>query len=75
MTCLAFPKVAYIDVKKESPCGHGKVICFSVYGGADIHLAKEPPIDGCLKTQLWVDTYCNGEGDVRFPPCILLCHL
>lgn len=57
-------QVADIDVKKQSPCGHGTVICFSVYGGKDIHLASEPPIHGVRKTQLWVDTYCNGEGDV-----------
>ena len=57
-------QVSDIDVKKQSPCGHGRVICFSVYSGKDLHLAKEPPIDGVLKTQLWVDTYCNGEGDV-----------
>ena len=61
-------QVADIDVKKQSPVGHGRVICFSVYGGQDLHLAKEPPIDGVLKTQLWVDTYRNGEEDVS-PSC------
>ncbi len=60
-------QVADIDVKKQSPCGHGTVICFSVYGGKDIHLADEPPAAGpeggeaVKKNQLWVDTYCGGD--------------
>ena len=32
-------EVAEIDITKESPCGHGKVICFTVYGGEDVDFA------------------------------------
>ena len=30
-------EVAFIEVKEQSPVGHGAVICFSVYGGPDIN--------------------------------------
>jgi DNA polymerase-1 len=29
-------EVAGIDVARESPCGHGRVICFSIYAGPDV---------------------------------------
>ena len=32
-------EVADIDISKESPCGHGRVICFTVYGGEDVDFA------------------------------------
>ena len=46
-------QVSDIDVKKDSPCGHGRVTCLSVYCGDDANFAVpgEPP-----KRQLWVDT-------------------
>ncbi|MCO5595495.1 hypothetical protein L7F22_049539 [Adiantum nelumboides] len=41
-------EVADIDVKKESPVGHGRVICFSIYCG--------PKADfGDQKSCIWVD--------------------
>ena len=50
-------QVSDIDVTKESPCGHGRVICFSLYGGSDIHFGAELPKAGAPRQdQLWVDT-------------------
>ncbi|KAK9818799.1 hypothetical protein WJX74_001704 [Apatococcus lobatus] len=54
-------EVADIDVKKESPCGHGRVTSLSVYCGDDANFALpgEPS-----KRQLWVDTLgVNDEGE------------
>lgn len=36
-------EVAEIDISKESPCGHGRVICFTVYGGEDVDFAAATP--------------------------------
>ncbi|KAH7427135.1 hypothetical protein KP509_10G031600 [Ceratopteris richardii] len=41
-------EVADIDVKKESPVGHGRVICFSIYCGPNTDF-------GNGKTCIWVD--------------------
>ena len=50
-------QVSDIDVTKESPCGHGRVICFSIYAGPNIHFGAELPTKGAPKQdQLWVDT-------------------
>ncbi|KAJ1273063.1 hypothetical protein BS78_06G251300 [Paspalum vaginatum] len=48
--------VANIDVKQETPVGHGKVICFSIYCGAEADF-------GNGKTCIWVDLL-NGGQDV-----------
>ena len=53
---------------KESPCGHGRVICFSIYGGPDIHFGAEPPTKGAPRQdQLWVDTML-GNNEVSALP-------
>lgn len=55
-------EVSDIDVTKESPCGHGRVICFSIYGGPDIHFGAEPPTKGAPRQdQLWVDTMLGND--------------
>ena len=54
-------QVAFMDVSKESPCGHGQVICFSIYAGDEVHLGRGPPADGIIQNQLWVDSYCGGH--------------
>ncbi|KAL0038670.1 hypothetical protein WJX79_002562 [Trebouxia sp. C0005] len=56
-------EVKDIDLSKESPCGHGFVTCFSIYGGtvdnevcnfaADKHAPHQD--------QLWVDTMLDGN--------------
>ncbi|GMH39050.1 hypothetical protein BSKO_06948 [Bryopsis sp. KO-2023] len=46
-------EVMNIDVGSESPCGHGEVICFSIYCGEDANFAEpwaEEP-----QQHLWVD--------------------
>ena len=55
-------QVSHIDISKESPCGHGTVICFSVYCGREVHfgeLVDGQPADGILQNQLWVDTLAD----------------
>lgn len=53
-------QVAFIDVTKESPVDHGMVICFSIYGGADLHFGPEQnPVTP--QNQLWIDTYFQGQ--------------
>ncbi|XP_057856787.2 DNA polymerase I B, chloroplastic/mitochondrial isoform X2 [Cryptomeria japonica] len=47
-------EVADIDVKTESPVGHGKIICFSVYCGLEASFG-----DG--KSCVWVDVLDGGE--------------
>lgn len=47
-------QVANIDVKKESPVGHGRITCFSIYCG--------PTSDfGDGKNRLWIDVLDGGE--------------
>ncbi|EFA79328.1 mitochondrial DNA polymerase A [Heterostelium album PN500] len=41
-------EVVDLDLKKQSPIGHGRIICFSVYCG--------PDIDFGTGSRLWVDT-------------------
>lgn len=43
-------EVASIDIKKETPVGHGDLACFSVYCGPDVDF------DGNGSDCLWVDT-------------------
>eukprot|EP00250_Pteridium_aquilinum_P010412 c19366_g1_i1 orf=224-3553(-) len=47
-------EVSDIDVKKESPVGHGKVICFSIYCGPEADFG-----DG--KSCVWVDVLDSNE--------------
>lgn len=54
-------EVMDIDVAKQSPACHGKVICFSVYAGVDVHFGEHPPTSGVKRSMLWVDTYLNGD--------------
>ncbi len=35
-------QVAFIDVKEQTPVGHGAVTCFSIYGGPDINFNDDP---------------------------------
>ena len=59
-------QVSDIDIQKESPCGHGVVICFSVYCGREAHfgeLVDGQPADGILQNQLWVDTLVDEHKD------------
>lgn len=46
--------MADIDIKKESPVGHGRMICFSVYCGPEADFG-----DG--KSRLWVDVLGKDE--------------
>ena len=47
-------QVADIDIKKESPVGHGKIICFSIYCGSQADF-------GNGKSCLWVDVLDGGK--------------
>ncbi|XXG73154.1 hypothetical protein AAC387_Pa07g2120 [Persea americana] len=48
-------EVSKIDVKQETPVGHGEIICFSIYSGS------EADFDG--KSCIWVDVL-DGGGDL-----------
>lgn len=67
-------QVSDIDISKESPCGHGTVICFSIYCGREVHfgeLVDGQPADGILQNQLWVDTLVDEhKGQVARPPYV-----
>lgn len=60
----AHSQVKDINVSKESPCGHGIVTCFSIYGGSSgsgqvcnfAADASGPPQD-----RLWVDTMLDDQ--------------
>ena len=60
-------QVSHIDVTKESPCGHGAVICFSVYAGPRTNFGEATPdgepVDGIRQSQLWVDTMADDGKD------------
>lgn len=59
-------EVMDIDVTRESPCCHGKVTCFSLYCGPDVHFGNTPHADGQpKKTMLWVDTWLGGREDTE----------
>ncbi len=46
----------------HSPCCHGRVICFSVYAGPEVHFGQEAPAEGApRRSMLWVDTWLNGD--------------
>lgn len=50
-------EVAHINVKKQSPVGHGEVICFSIYCGPDVDFGE-----GSI---LWVDTLFNHNSEAE----------
>jgi hypothetical protein len=50
-------QVADIDVKQETPVGHGKVTCFSIYSGTS---GAEADF-GNGKTCIWVDVLDGGQ--------------
>ena len=47
-------EVTDIDLKVQSPCGNGKVICASVYAGPDVDFGNGP--------KLWIDNLDEAEG-------------
>ncbi|CAL4898351.1 unnamed protein product [Urochloa decumbens] len=52
-----YTEVANIDVKQETPVGHGKVTCFSIYSGTS---GAEADF-GNGKTCIWVDVMDGGR--------------
>ncbi|KAK2080515.1 hypothetical protein QBZ16_000368 [Prototheca wickerhamii] len=50
-------EVAEIDVSSQSPCCHGRLICFSVHAGPGTDFSA----DGSGRPTLWVDTYLDGD--------------
>ena len=57
-------QVMDIDLSKESPCGHGVVTCFSVYGGhhdGNVICNFAADTSGVVQDQLWVDTMLEGD--------------
>ena len=56
--CSGSVQVKEIDLSKESPCGHGVVTCFSIYGGDTGGQICNFAADrsGPVQDQLWVDT-------------------
>ena len=64
-------QVKDIDLSKESPCGHGVVTCFSIYGGDPNGNVCNFAADalGPKQDQLWVDTLLGGN-EVRHCLCL-----
>eukprot|EP00257_Ricinus_communis_P007010 XP_002522989.2 DNA polymerase I A, chloroplastic/mitochondrial [Ricinus communis] len=56
-------EVAKIDVKQETPVGHGEIICFSIYSGPEADFGNGT---SCI----WVDVLDGGGRDllVKFKP-------
>ncbi|CAH9069540.1 unnamed protein product [Cuscuta epithymum] len=56
-------EVAKIDVKNETPVGHGEIICFSIYSGSHADF-------GNGKSCVWIDVLDGGGKDilVEFAP-------
>jgi DNA polymerase I len=54
-------EVMDIDVTRQSPCCHGRVICFSVYAGPDVHFGGDHATSGVNRSVLYVDTYLDGN--------------
>ena len=58
-------EVMDIDVKRHSPCCHGKVSCISIYCGPDldfsVDVGAEPQPGAPFRTMLWVDTFLDGD--------------
>ncbi|WOL06423.1 DNA polymerase I A, chloroplastic-like isoform X1 [Canna indica] len=47
-------EVANIDVKSDTPVGHGEIICFSIYSGPQADFGEE-------KSCIWVDVLDGGK--------------
>jgi len=61
-------EVAGIDIAKESPCGHGAVISFTIYCGDDVHFGAQGLQEGeAPVNQLFVDTLLGGDADAAAP--------
>jgi DNA polymerase I len=62
--CCNVVQATGIDLSAECPVGHGRVTCWSVYGGPDIDFAsdslqrEEGMSPACV---LYIDTYLNGR--------------
>ena len=82
LTVLCLSQVSGIDLSEETPVGHGRIVCFSVYCGPDVDFTG----DGTKKC-LWVDVLKGGQAvlDVFKPyledasiqkvrECCLLCQ-
>ena len=48
-------EVAGIEVKEESPVGHGTVICFSIYAGPWVNFNLDSDDPGKWQSRVWVD--------------------
>jgi len=53
-------EVSHIEVADQTPVGHGRVTCFSIFCGPDVNFAPEGA--GKRKSLLWVDTKRGGDG-------------
>jgi DNA polymerase I len=55
-------EVMDIDVTSQSPCCHGRVICFSIYCGPDVDFGGQGVSPtGTQRSVLWVDTYLGDD--------------
>ena len=52
-------EVTDIEVKEQSPVGHGAIICFSVYAGPDVNLNRAPfkSSHDTKQDRIWVDVW------------------
>jgi DNA polymerase I-like protein with 3'-5' exonuclease and polymerase domains len=66
--------VTDIEVKEQSPVGHGAVICFSIYAGPDVDFNRgqfKSPSHDQKQDRIWVDvwneieTYVDNTGRIR----------
>ena len=55
-------EVADIDLARQSPVGHGRVICLSVYGGPGLDLSEGRA--GVAQDVLWVDLSGERRGEM-----------
>jgi len=53
-------EVAEINVLSESPVGHGRLVCFSIFCGDDVHFGLGTP-NGVRQNKLWVDVLEQGD--------------
>ena len=53
-------EVAEINVLSESPVGHGRLVCFSIFCGDDVHFGFGTP-NGVRQNKLWVDVLEQGN--------------
>lgn len=74
-----YQQVKDINLSKESPCGHGIVTCFSIYGGRSgsgeaCNFAADP--GGPPQDRLWVDTMLDDQvcHSLLVLPCITVLY-